>query len=54
MPRTDKYSQHSSIIYPVWLNDWVFDYKLSGCGFEPCCCHLNSRYGACFEQEVVP
>ena len=20
MPRTDKYSQHSSIIWPVWLN----------------------------------
>ena len=22
--RTDKYSQHSSIIWPVWLNGWVF------------------------------
>ena len=23
MHRTYKYSQHSSIIWPVWLNDWV-------------------------------
>ena len=35
MHHTDKYSQHSSVIWPVWLNDWVFDYELSGCGFEP-------------------
>ena len=32
----DKYSQHSSIIWPVWLNGGVFVYKLSGCGFEIC------------------
>ena len=24
MQYTDKYSQHNSIIYQVWLNDWVF------------------------------
>ena len=24
---TDKYSQHSSIIWPVWLNAWVLVYK---------------------------
>ena len=52
MHRTDKYSQHSSIIWPVWLNGWVFVYELSGCGFKPRCCHLNFRYGACFEQGV--
>ena len=52
MHRTDKYSQHSSIIWPVWLNGWVFVYKLGGCGFESCCCHLKSRYCACFEQGV--
>ena len=52
MHRTDKYSQHSSIIWPVWLNGWVFVYELSGCGFESRCCHLNFRYGACFEQGV--
>ena len=41
-----------SITWPVWLNSWVFVYKLSGCGFESCCCHLNFRYGACFKQAV--
>ena len=44
MLRTDKYSQHSSIIWPVWLNGWVFNYELSGCGFESRCSHL----GLCF------
>ena len=34
------------------LNGWAFVYKLSGCGFESCCCDLNFRYGACFEQGV--
>ena len=29
-----KVSQHSSIIWSVWLNGWVFVYELSGCGFE--------------------
>ena len=38
---TDKYSQHSSIIWPVWLNGWVFVYELSGCGFESRCSHLK-------------
>ena len=32
--RTDKYSQLSSIIRPVWLNGSVFVYKLSLCEFE--------------------
>ena len=41
MHRTDKYSQHSSIICPVWLNGWVFVYELSGCGFESCCSHIS-------------
>ena len=31
---TDKYSQHSSIIWPVWLNGWVFVYEVSGCMFK--------------------
>ena len=43
MPRTDKYSQHSSIIWPVWLNGSVFVYELSGCGFESSCSHLNKK-----------
>ena len=45
MHRTDKYSQHSSIIRLVWLNSWVFVHELSGCGFESGCCHL---YWTCF------
>ena len=52
MHRTDKYSQHSSIIWPVWLNGWVFVYELNGCGFESRCSHLNFRFRACFEQGV--
>ena len=52
MLHTEKYSQHSSIIWPVWLNGWMFVYELSGCGFESCCCHLYFRYGACFKQGV--
>ena len=52
MHHTDKYSQHSSIIWPVWLNGWVFVYELSGCGFESSCSHLNFRFRACFEQGV--
>ena len=52
MHYTDKYSQHSSIIWPVWLNGWVFVYELSGCGFESSCSHLNFRFCACFEQGV--
>ena len=45
MHRTDKFSQHSSIIWPVWLNGWVFVYELSGCEFESRCSHLN--FGEC-------
>ena len=52
MHLTDKYSQHSSIIWQVWLNGWVFIYKPNGCRFESHCCHLNFRYGTCFEQGV--
>ena len=48
MHRTDKYSQHSSIFWPIWLNSSEFVYELGGCGFESCCCHLKFRYGICF------
>ena len=48
----DKYSQHSSIIWPVWLNGWVFIFKLSGCGFKSCCCPLNFRHGTCVKQGI--
>ena len=53
MHRTDKYSQHSSIIWPVWLNGWVFVYERNGCGFGSSCSHLNFRFRACFEQGVL-
>ena len=52
MHRTDKYSEHSSIIWPVWPNGWVFVYELSGSGFESSYSHLNFRFGTCFEQGV--
>ena len=39
MHHTDEYSQHSSIIWPVWLNGWVFVHELSGCGFGPVAVH---------------
>ena len=39
-------------LVPVWLNDCVFVYELSDCGFESRCCHLNFRYCAFFKQGV--
>ena len=42
MHNTDKYSQHISIIWPVWLGGWVFVYELNGCGFEPSSSHFKS------------
>ena len=44
MHRTDKYSQHSSIIWSVWSNGWAFVYELIGCGFESCCCPLGNSH----------
>ena len=38
---TDKYSQHSSIIWQVWVNGWVFVYELSGYEFESGCSHVD-------------
>ena len=35
MHGTYKYSQQSSIIWSVWLNDWVFFYELIGSGSSP-------------------
>ena len=49
MHRTDKYSQHSPIIWLVWLNGWVFVYKLSGCAFKSHCCQaIVSVISYCF------
>ena len=53
MHQTDKYSKHSSIIWPVWPNGWVFIYQLSDSGFESSCSHLNFRFCTCFEKGVL-
>ena len=37
MYHTDKYSKHSSIIWPVFI------YELSGCGFKPHCRHIYAK-----------
>ena len=42
MHRTDRNLQYSSVIWLVWLNDWVSAYEQSGCGFESRFCHLNT------------
>ena len=52
MYRTDKYSEHSSAIWSVWPNDWVFVCELNSSGFESSCSHLNFRFRTCFEQGV--
>ena len=44
---TDKFSPHSSIVWPV------FAYQLSGCGFESRSSHLNFKFRACSEQGVL-
>ena len=50
MHHKDKYTQKSSIIWPVWLSGCVSVYQISGCGFEFSCSHLNFRFCASFEQ----
>ena len=49
---TDKYSEHSPIIWPVLANGWVFVYELNGSGFQSSCSHLNFSFRVCFEQRV--
>ena len=34
----------------VWLNGWLFVYKLSGCGFKSCYSHLKFSVCTCFER----
>ena len=46
MRHTDKYSQHNSIIWPVWLSAFLQD--LSGCRFASRCSHLTF----CFKPEM--
>ena len=52
MHGTDKHSEHSSIIWPVWVNGWVFVFELSGSWFASSCSHLNFWLHACYEQEL--
>ena len=52
MHHTDKYSEHSSVIWSVWPNGWVFVYELSGSGFDSSCSHFTFRFRAWFEQGV--
>ena len=42
MQSNSPYRQVLSIIWPVWLNGWVFVYELSGCGFESSCIHIKN------------
>ena len=53
MHRTGKYSEHSSIIWLVWLNGWVFVYELSSFRFKSSCSHLSFRFRAFFEVGVL-
>ena len=39
MYRIHRYSQHSSIICPVWQNGCVLVCEISGCGFGSHCSH---------------
>ena len=51
MYHTDKYSHHSSINWPVWLNAWVFAYELSACVLKSRFIILIFRFCDCFGQE---
>ena len=51
--RKDKYSEHSSIIWPVWPNGWVFVYQLSGSGFKSSCSHLCQSLFCIFQSSNI-
>ena len=48
MHRTGKYSQHSSMICFVWLNDLVFIFELNACGLDFSYSHLYFKFSVCF------
>ena len=52
MQRTNQYLQHSSTIWPIWLEGWVFVYELKGCGFMSSCSHWNFVV-LCFEPKCA-
>ena len=53
MHHTEKYSQYSSIIWPVWLNGWEFVCELSDCGYELCCCYKSYFYFEAVIGEIL-
>ena len=53
MHLSDKYSQHSSIIWLFWLNALVFVYKLSGPGFESRWSTLIADIASVSSKEIV-
>ena len=53
MHRAGKYSQHGSIIWPFWLNGWVFVCGLDHVALESRWFQANFRYRLCFEQGVL-
>ena len=48
----NKFSQHSSIFFPIWLSGWIFVYDWKGCGFASCWIQLNFTFSVSFEQGV--
>ena len=40
----DKYTQHSLIIWLVWLNGREFVSELSGCEFKSCCRYIRTCF----------
>ena len=38
---------------PTWLNSWVFFYRLSDCGFESYCSHLNFRFAPVWNKDIL-
>ena len=52
MHRTDKYSQYSLIVWPVWRNGWVFVCELSGCGLHYRCSHLKKTLSPLFMDGI--
>ena len=53
MHHADKLSQHSSTIWPVWLNGMMLVYKLSDCGFLISLQSLNSQISCLFSARIL-
>ena len=49
----NKYSEHSSVIWPVGPNGWLLVYELKDSGFECSRSHLNCRFRVCVDKEVL-